>query len=236
VRVNDWIAPPVSSLLDVGCNVGDWLADCALLYRGARLAGVDINDAALRHARARLPSVTLSQASAEQLPFETSTFQYVTCIETLEHLPLELRSRVFREIWRVLEPGGRLILSVPHAGWFAGLDSNNLRFRFPSLYRRVVGAGLRDASYTARGRRVEWHHHFTEAELRALAGADWDVPVVRGCGLILCPLTDLLSWPFYRLGFGDHPLRLLLQRIAGWEANLDFGRASYEMLMVLERR
>lgn len=236
MRVERWIEPPVSSLLDVGCNVGAWLADCAALYPCARLAGVDINETALRIARAPQSSVEWLRAGAESLPFQDSTFQYVTCIETLEHLPAGLRAAALREIWRVLKPGGRLILTVPHAGWFAALDSNNLRFRFPALYRRFIGAGLKDQSYIALKREVEWHHHFTDREVLDLAGPDWTVVAVRHRGLILCPVADLLSWPFYRLGRPHHPVRLLFQRIAGWELGFDFGPALYGLMMMFERR
>src|SRR5258707_6459064 len=111
MRVEDWIELPVASLLDVGCNVGAWLADCTRFYSGARLVGVDINETALQQARGGLPSVGLLRASAEGLPFPDSTFQYVTCVETLEHLPAVARTGAFREMWRVAHPRGRL---VPH--------------------------------------------------------------------------------------------------------------------------
>jgi SAM-dependent methyltransferase len=236
MRANDWIDPPVESLLDVGCNVGAWLSDCSGRYPGATLAGVDINQSALQKGRARWPGIEFLQADAHHLPFHDATFQYVTCIETLEHLEPQIRAAVLGEIRRILRPGGRLIVAVPHAGWFAGLDSNNIRFRFPRLYRRLIGHGLRDDPYAALNRDVQWHHHFTEEELRDLAGADWNVVAIRRKGLILYPLTDWLSWPLYRLRLFDHPLRLLLQRIAGWEYSIDFGRASYGIMMLFERR
>lgn len=235
MRASDWIDAPVDSLLDVGCNVGAWLAECTGRYPSARLAGIDINDAALRSARRWLPSVEFFQAGAEQLPFRDATFQYVTCIETLEHLAADVRALALHEIRRVLRPGGRLILSVPHAGWFAALDSNNFRFRFPRMYQRLIGRGLRDDAYVALRRDVEWHHHFTERELRELAGTGWRVVDVRRKGLILYPITDWMSWPLYRLGLFDHPLRHVLQRIAGWECRIDFGRASYGIMMMFER-
>ena len=235
MRIDAWIEPPMTSLLDVGCNVGAWLADCVRLYPGARLAGVDINESALRVAKGTLPSVELLCGSADALPFQDVAFQCVTCIETLEHLPSEMRARALQEIRRVLRPGGRLIISVPHEGWFAALDSNNIRFRFPALYRRLVGSGLRDASYAALKREIEWHHHFTERELVELAGPGWTVSAVRRTGLVLYPLADLFSWPLYRLGRGDHPPRRFFERVAGWEARFDFGKASYGLTMVFER-
>ncbi len=136
---------------------------------------------------------------------------------------------------RVLTPGGRLVLTVPHAGWFAWLDSNNVRFRLPGLYRAIVGDGRRDSNYKSAGRQVEWHYHFTVAELEQLAGAGWRQVAVQRGGLFVYPLMDWLCWPFYRMQIPNHPVRRFFQRVAGWDYRVDFGRASYGVLIVLER-
>ncbi len=236
MRVTDWIKEPLDSLLDVGCNDGAWLDDCASRFPAVRLAGVDINSSAIPKASLRVPNAEIYHAGAESLPFPDASFQYVTCFEVLEHLPAELRPAAFREMHRVLKPGGRLVLTVPHAGAFAWLDSNNLRYRLPGLYRRLVRKGLRDSCYEAVGREVEWHHHFTAAEIISLAGEeDWRAVTISYGGLFIFPLMDLMSWPFYRLGRPDHPIRRLFERIAALDYRISFGPASYGVLVVLER-
>lgn len=235
MRVSDYIDEPVASLLDVGCNVGAWLQDCVRRYPTAQLAGIEINQVALCKAQANVPTADLIHAGAEKLPFPDESFQYVTCVEVIEHLSAVLRPLAFKEMHRVLKPGGRLILTVPHAGWFAWLDSNNFRFLFPNLYRRLIKFGLRDGNYTVVERQVEWHHHFTLAELEQLAGDGWQKIAVRRGGLFINPLMDLLSWPFYRLGIPGNPVRQMFERMAGWDSNMDFGEASYGVLIVLER-
>jgi SAM-dependent methyltransferase len=235
MKSTSFIESPVGSLLDVGCNVGAWLGDCARTYPSARLAGVEINETSLALARARVPTAEFHHAGGERLPFANESFDYVTCFEVLEHMPPELRATAFREMNRVLRPGGRLILSVPHAGWFAWLDSNNVRFRLPALYRMVVGRGGRDANYAVAGRKVEWHHHFTVAELMQLAGGSWRTVAIRHGGLFISPLMDWFSWPFYRAGRADHPIRRTMERIANWDGAIDYGSASFGVLIVLER-
>lgn len=230
------IVPPVESLLDVGCNVGAWLADCQRRFPAARLAGVDINDAALAIAHRRLQSIALERTDAEHLPFADGSFQYVTCFEVLEHVPASRRMAAFSEMRRVLRTGGRLVLTVPHAGYFAWLDSQNVRFRLPWLYRRLIGRGLTDDSYAVLSRDLEWHHHFTLDEIAALAGPGWGQIAVRRGGLLLYPVMAWLSWPWYRVGASDHPVRLLFERMASWDYARDYGRASYGLLVVFERR
>ena len=46
---------------------------------------------------------------------------------------------------------------------------------------------------------------------------------------------DWLSWPFYRLGLSGHPVRRLFERLAGCDYRIDFGSASYGVLIALER-
>lgn len=231
----DWVEAPLDSLLDIGCNVGAWLCDCLSRYPNARIAGVDINESSLDRAKRLLPSADIRYASAEDLPFANESFHVVTCLEVLEHLPPDLRSKAFNEVHRVLRPGGRFIISVPHAGWFSWLDSNNMRFRLPVLYRWLIRRGRRDEPYEKLSRRVEWHHHFTTDELDSLAGNGWKrVSVVRG-GLFVFPIMDWLSWPFYRLGASAHPIRRAFERVGSWDYGIDYGNASYGVLVVLDK-
>jgi SAM-dependent methyltransferase len=231
VKASDYIEPSVDSILDVGCNVGALLLDCQRRYPNARLAGIEPNADSLDIARQRLPGVELHRAQADALPFADGSFAVVTCFEVMEHVPEAARRAAFREIHRVLRPHGRLVLTVPHAGAFAFLDSNNVRLRLPRLYGLVVGRGLRDPHYQA----IEWHHHFTVSELLELAGDGFHLTKERYGGLVISPLADWLSWPFYRAGLPDHWFRRATERAAEWDCSRSYGRASYRVLLVLDR-
>ena len=235
MKANLWVTPTTDALLDVGCNVGAWLADCAARFPDLKLVGLDMNEPALEQARQRVPRATILYASADQIPFADASFGVVTCIEVIEHIPQQRRAAALQEMRRVLRPGGVLVLMAPHHGWFGWLDSNNMRFRFKWFYDKLVGGGLRDRAYLEKNEQVEWHHHFTRQELLAMAGAGWtQKAVVRG-GLFLYPVMDWLSWPFYRTHRQDHPLRRLFERIAGWDYSVDYGPASYGIMLVLSK-
>jgi SAM-dependent methyltransferase len=229
-----WVPADAEALLDVGCNVGALLRHCRAVYPSMRLAGVDMNPAAVADARRALPDADLHAAGADRLPYADASFDCVTCIEVLEHVPAERRRDALAEMRRVLRPGGRLVLRVPHDGLFAFLDVGNLRFRFPRLYGRLVGRGLSDDAYEPHGG-AGWHHHFTLAELQALAGDGWTVERSRRGGLFLTPLHAILCWPWYRRGKTEHAVFRAMLRVAELDLAVDYGAASYGLLLILRR-
>ena len=113
-----WVPEGASTLLDVGCNVGDFLQQCRRRFPSVRLAGIDINHAAIETAKSKLPDTELHQGYGFQLPFADGRFECVSCIEVIEHVPQEYRPALLAEIRRVMAAGGTLILRCPHAGLF----------------------------------------------------------------------------------------------------------------------
>jgi SAM-dependent methyltransferase len=224
-----------ASLLDIGCNVGEFLGATARLFPQLKLAGVDIYQTAIETARLNVPQAELHQCDGPQLPFADAAFDYVTCIEVLEHIPEANRRATIDEVWRVLKPEGRFILRCPHAGIFQGLDANNLRFRFPRLYRSIVRGGRRDHGYEAGSDGVVWHHHFGRDELIDLVGPRFEVEATRYGGLLLLPLGDLMRWPFYRLKLDNNRVLRWIDRMITWDVGVDYGRASFTILLVLRK-
>jgi ubiquinone/menaquinone biosynthesis C-methylase UbiE len=53
----------------------------------------------------------LVQGNAESLPFADATFQAVSCVFLFHELPAEARQNVLQECFRVIEPGGVLVLA-----------------------------------------------------------------------------------------------------------------------------
>ncbi len=223
------------AFLDVGCNVGGLLQGVSRIKPSMRLAGIEVSRDAITEARRVLPSASLHLCGAEAMPFGDAEFDCVTCIEVLEHIPAALRRPALQEIWRVLKPGGQLMLQVPHAGAFAWLDPANARFRFPRLYSRVVRRGLRDDGLQERAEGVLWHHHFSIEELEALTAGLFTTTRVHRGGLFLYPLSDIARWPFYRFKVQDGILFDALGRVAAWDFNRDYGRRSYDVRLLLEK-
>lgn len=108
----DYILPAVTSddqcILDVGCGIGQTLVGLNLDDSHA-LSGIDIEPDALAYGKAHFDDIHFSQARAEQLPFGDDSFDMVFSRVALPytHIPNALN-----EMHRVLEPGGKLWLSL----------------------------------------------------------------------------------------------------------------------------
>lgn len=231
-----WIRSDAATVLDVGCNTGALLAELRKLAPELKLAGIDINYSAVEAAKRLLPDAEITQGFGYELPFEDDRFDYVTCIEVIEHVPAQHRPRLVSEIQRVLRPGGRFVVRCPHAGIFQWLDAQNLRFRFPRIYKSLVGAGNRDRHYQQAEEELIWHHHFTREELLSVAGDGWDVEACEFGGFLLFPISDIIRWPFYRTKQIDNWIVRSMESMATLELAAGFGKGSYGILMVLKKR
>jgi pseudaminic acid biosynthesis-associated methylase len=91
--------PRNARLLEVGCNEGNQL--CALQEMGFRnLYGIEIQDYALRKARARLETAQLALATAFEIPYPDGFFDVVFTSGVLIHIAPADLGKALREIHR----------------------------------------------------------------------------------------------------------------------------------------
>jgi SAM-dependent methyltransferase len=131
-------------ILDAGCGTGRHFVP--LRRAGCEVIGIDFSLGMLRVARRQHPQVPVLMADLQKiLPLTSGYFDAVLCSLVGEHL--EPLHRVFREMHRVLRPGGRLIFSVYHPDMAAaGIEANfqevDVEFRL-GAYRHTVKDYLR---------------------------------------------------------------------------------------------
>jgi SAM-dependent methyltransferase len=114
VAVSALDATPNHRILDLGagsCWTAEWLSRLNL-----RVTAIDIAFDMLRVGRGRVAGLTTSLVGAdlEQLPFRDRSFDRALCLNALHHLPRP--ADALREISRVLDDNGRLVLVEPGSG------------------------------------------------------------------------------------------------------------------------
>src|SRR6267143_741145 len=115
-------------VLDLGCGNGSYTQELA--QRAESVCGIDLYMPYLQAFREAIPRV---QGSGEHLPFATGSFDAVTMIEVLEHTNCD--TKVLAECFRVLKPGGLLVLFVPNK--FYPFESHPCQLGTFSLGRNV---------------------------------------------------------------------------------------------------
>ena len=102
-------------ILDAGCGTG-LLAQKMKIF--GRVVGIDLSLEAIKFSKIR--GVEVKKASVTSIPFPENTFDAVVSIDVLYHQDVDDVQKAINEFYRVLSPGGLLILKVPAFNWLRG--------------------------------------------------------------------------------------------------------------------
>lgn len=175
-------------LLEIGSGMGHLVGQLEDTFK---TYGMDLNHWAVKQSKAMIAKTQLQTASAQELPFSDNSFNVVIIKHIVEHLPDP--QKAIREIGRVTEPGGILILATPN------LDS------LLKPWKGDRWIGYQDPTHISLKRPAEWLSFIKEAGfefVKVFADGFWDVPYIR-----------LVPAPIQKLFFGSLGG---FQAITGW--------------------
>jgi SAM-dependent methyltransferase len=126
------------------------------------------------------PAVTIVSDIQDCPDVADNTYDVIVCTQVLEHVANPFRAAA--ELWRILKPGGRLLLTVPAAYPYHGVPRDYWRFSRDSLLL-LFGEGFHDVAITAYGNRLivvaaYWFWMRDHLPRRALMWADPDCPTI----------------------------------------------------------
>jgi MPBQ/MSBQ methyltransferase len=164
------IAVKGGRILDVACGAGGTTKRLTRSYEPEQVTAINISDAQLNAARERVPGAAFLHMNATELEFPAGHFDAVFCAEAAHHF--NTRQAFFGEAFRVLKPGGSLVLSDmlfrSYPRFLARFDDVPLANQLPDI--AAYRAQLEAAGFTAvsiedvtdacvkgfRGHIVEW--------------------------------------------------------------------------------
>jgi 2-polyprenyl-3-methyl-5-hydroxy-6-metoxy-1,4-benzoquinol methylase len=100
--------PAQVRLLDIGCGIGNMTS--LLAGKVGHVSGVDVSEACVATAREKAPDVDFATYDGTHLPHAVASFDVVTAICVLHHVPLSDRLPLARDIRRVMRPQGRVVI------------------------------------------------------------------------------------------------------------------------------
>ena len=104
---------PGQRVLDLGCGTGSLALAIARVRREVDVVGVDPDRRALARATAKAAragaSIRFDHGYADRLPYAEATFDRVLSSFVYHHLRGEEKAAMFREVRRVLRPGGSVV-------------------------------------------------------------------------------------------------------------------------------
>lgn len=114
------------SILDFGCGAGRAIRQFTALkepLKKAKIHGSDINEEQIQWCRQNLPFAEFSiNLPHPPLPYADETFDFIYTFSVFTHLSESQQLEWIKELWRVLRPGGYLLLTTCGKAYFDSLS------------------------------------------------------------------------------------------------------------------
>ncbi|GAC1468160.1 MAG: class I SAM-dependent methyltransferase [Chloroflexota bacterium] len=140
---------PFGPACDLGCGPGQV---ARYLYdEGLEVTGVDISPEMVKQAQHLSPQISFRQGTMLSLDMDDASLGGIAAFYSVIHIPCPQLSTVFKEMWRVLRPGGVVLLAFHLGGedrhldewWEQPVSLDFYFFERPQIEHPLTAAGFR---------------------------------------------------------------------------------------------
>ncbi|MCH7759349.1 glycosyltransferase, partial [Patescibacteria group bacterium] len=237
----DLVPYKTENFLDFGCYDGEFII--TLKNKAQHLFATDVNGESIQNGKQKYPWIDFSMIKNGKTKFANNFFDVITLLDVLEHVINE--KETLDEIYRILKPGGKLILSTPYKGLFAWADVGNIKFRFPHIHKFIYIHILKQADIYHKKfidisnglmgdisvSKNMFHKHYNLKELKNILEPHLKIIYFRRFGLIQ-PFFRIIQY-LYKLIYKNRSE--LLIKIISFDQKINWGAASYNIIIVTKK-
>lgn len=130
------VLPKSEKILEGGCGLGPYLI--RLRQLGYDVEGIDYNEGPIRKILEFDPKLPVRVGDVTAIPYPDGQFGAYLSLGVIEHF-YEGPQKALREAWRVLKPGGTLVVGVPTRNFFMDLMAPVRWLKSRAWLRRALG-------------------------------------------------------------------------------------------------
>jgi ubiquinone/menaquinone biosynthesis C-methylase UbiE len=204
-------------ILESGCGSGRWMAYFEKL--GNRSYGVDDSPGPLGTARAHDPTMNLTRADALATPLKSDSFDAAFSSYVAEHFE-EGPEELFREIHRVLKPGGLFFVVVPYNNTLRRYLINPILMVFWKIWK-IMGWGLGFTEFRYTREEMDGFLRRTNFETIEVLPDDYYPPWAKGLFCDVCDLGCFVGYehkPPYEFGRVGRAINRLIRSFGIWQS------------------
>jgi ubiquinone/menaquinone biosynthesis C-methylase UbiE len=112
------LLPKRAKVLDVGCGTGVPVAK-SLVEKGFDVTGIDFSNNMLKLARKNVPKAKFILKDMAKLDFEADSFDGLTALYSIIHVPRNKHFSLFQSFHRILKPEGTMLICLGPDEWEA---------------------------------------------------------------------------------------------------------------------
>jgi ubiquinone/menaquinone biosynthesis C-methylase UbiE len=135
--------PAHGKVLDLGCGTGHF--SNYILHKGFIVEAIDPSLKMLEFAGTNFPNIKFIEGVASSLPFPDHSFDLVISIEVLRYLDVSDVKLAYKEMHRVLKPGGRILIT--HVNKYAA-DGYYFFYYIKQFFLKIAGRPLHACYFT----------------------------------------------------------------------------------------